>query len=185
MDDGSTQPPEPRHAQPLKVPRGSNVFNGVVSRLSRVGVALGPNSLLTVPGRKSGRARTTPIAILEIGERRFVQSPYGEVQWTRNLRAAGQATLATGRRAERVPQPGSHRPRLQPSTGRYCRPTSASPSSHAFSWAAAWAWAPDRGSPAAAATHPFSSSTTSTDHFALCRTCARAGRPAITPCFVG
>lgn len=102
MDDGSTQPPEPRHAQPLKVPRGSNVFNGVVSRLSRVGVALGPNSLLTVPGRKSGLARTTPIAILEIGERRFVQSPYGEVQWTRNLRAAGQATLATGRRAERV-----------------------------------------------------------------------------------
>ncbi len=43
-----------------------------------------------------------PIAILEIGDRRFVQSPYGEVQWTRNLHAAGEATLTTGRRTERV-----------------------------------------------------------------------------------
>jgi deazaflavin-dependent oxidoreductase (nitroreductase family) len=102
VEDGSSQPPEPGRAQPLKVPRGSNVFNGVVSGLSRIGVQLGPNCLLTVPGRKSGLARTTPIAILEIGERRFVQSPYGEVQWTRNLRAAGEATLAMGRRTERV-----------------------------------------------------------------------------------
>lgn len=102
MEDGSTQPPEPGRAKPLKVPRGSNVFNGVVSWLSRVGIPLGPNWLLTVRGRKSGLARTTPIAILEIGERRFVQSPYGEVEWTRNLRAAGEATLASGRRTERV-----------------------------------------------------------------------------------
>jgi deazaflavin-dependent oxidoreductase (nitroreductase family) len=102
VEDGSTQPPERGRAQPLKVPRGSNVFNGVVSWLSRVGIPLGPNGLLTVRGRKSGLARTTPIAILEIGERRFVQSPYGEVQWTRNLHAAGEATLAAGRHTERV-----------------------------------------------------------------------------------
>ena len=102
MGDGTTEPPEPGRIQPLKVPRGSNVFNAVIGWLSRLGIPLGPNSLLTVRGRQSGVARTTPIAILEIGERRFVQSPYGEVQWTRNLRAAGEATLATGRRTERV-----------------------------------------------------------------------------------
>ena len=102
MKSQSAGPQEPGRAQPLKVPPGSNVFNGVVSWLSRVGIPLGPNWLLTVRGRKSGVSRTTPIAVLEIGERRFVQSPYGEVEWTRNLRAAGEATLAAGRRTERV-----------------------------------------------------------------------------------
>ena len=92
----------PGRVEPLKLPPGSNVFNAVVSWLSRLGIPLGPNTLLSVRGRKSGIARTTPIAILEIGGRRFVQSPYGEVQWTRNLRAAGEATLTTGRRTERV-----------------------------------------------------------------------------------
>ena len=102
MGDGPTQPPERGRVEPLKVPPGSNVFNAVVSWLSRLGIPLGPNALLSVRGRKSGIARTTPIAILEIGDRRFVQSPYGEVQWTRNLAAAGEATLTTGRRTERV-----------------------------------------------------------------------------------
>jgi deazaflavin-dependent oxidoreductase (nitroreductase family) len=100
--DGPIQPPGPGRVEPLKVPPGSNVFNAVVSWLSRLGIPLGPNALLSVRGRKSGIARTTPIAILEIGDRRFVQSPYGDVQWTRNLAAAGEATLTTGRRTERV-----------------------------------------------------------------------------------
>ena len=102
MGDDPTQAPKPSGVQPLKLPRGSNVFNAIVSWLSRRGVPLGPNSLLSVRGRKSGVARTVPIAILEIGERRFVQSPFGEVQWTRNLHAAGQATLTKGHRTERV-----------------------------------------------------------------------------------
>ena len=102
MGDDTTQGPRPSGVRPLKVPRGSKVFNAIVSWLSRRGVPLGPNSLLSVRGRKSGVARTVPIAILEIGGRRFVQSPFGEVQWTRNLHAAGQATLTKGHLTERV-----------------------------------------------------------------------------------
>ena len=102
MGDDTTQAPKPSGVPPLKLPRGSKVFNAIVSWLSRRGIPLGPNLLLSVRGRKSGVARTVPIAILEIGERRFVQSPYGEVQWTRNLHAAGQATLIKGRRIERI-----------------------------------------------------------------------------------
>jgi deazaflavin-dependent oxidoreductase (nitroreductase family) len=102
MGRRTTQAPEPGRARPRKVPRGSSLFNGVVTWLARLGIPLGPNTLLTVRGRNSGVARTTPIAILEIGGRRWVQSPYGEVQWTRNLSAAGEATLSTGRRTERV-----------------------------------------------------------------------------------
>lgn len=76
--------------------------NGAVSRLARLGLPLGPNQLLTVRGRKSGTPRSTPVAIIAFAGRRWVQSPFGEVQWTRNLRAAGEATLSKSRRTEHV-----------------------------------------------------------------------------------
>jgi deazaflavin-dependent oxidoreductase (nitroreductase family) len=59
----------------------------------RVGMPMGPNVLLTVRGRKSGRARTVPVAIAEIDGRRYIIGAYGDVDWTRNLRAAGAATI--------------------------------------------------------------------------------------------
>ena len=33
---------------------------------------------------------------------RFLVAPYGVVQWVRNIRAAGTATLACGRRSETI-----------------------------------------------------------------------------------
>jgi hypothetical protein len=42
------------------------------------------------------------VAILELGGRRYVQSPFGEVNWVRNLRADGHAMLTRGRRREAV-----------------------------------------------------------------------------------
>jgi deazaflavin-dependent oxidoreductase (nitroreductase family) len=59
----------------------------------RLGMPMGPNVLLTVRGRKSGRARTVPVAIAEIDGRRYIIGAYGDVDWTRNLRAAGAATI--------------------------------------------------------------------------------------------
>lgn len=88
--------------QTSKVPGLVTATNGIVSRLGRLGVPLGPNTLLTVRGRKSGKERTTPVAIVKVDDRRWIQSPFGEVQWTRNLQAAGEATLTTGRRTEDV-----------------------------------------------------------------------------------
>lgn len=79
-----------------------SLFNRVVNRLSRLGVPMGPNVLMTVRGRKSGREHTTPVAVLAIGDRRWVQSPFGEVNWVRNLRSAGECTLAVRGREERV-----------------------------------------------------------------------------------
>lgn len=88
--------------KPTKVPALVMFTNGFVTWLGRLGVPLGPNTLLTVRGRKSGVPRTTPVAIVKVGERRWVQSPFGEVQWVRNLRAAGEATLTTGSHTEAV-----------------------------------------------------------------------------------
>jgi deazaflavin-dependent oxidoreductase (nitroreductase family) len=61
-----------------------------------------PMYLLTVRGRKSGLPRTVPLAIIARHGTRFIASPYGIVDWVRNLRAAGEATLTRGRHAETV-----------------------------------------------------------------------------------
>jgi deazaflavin-dependent oxidoreductase (nitroreductase family) len=58
--------------------------------------------LLTVRGRKSGQLRTVPIVTIERNGKRYVGSVYGIVDWVRNLRAAGEATLTRGRRSETV-----------------------------------------------------------------------------------
>jgi hypothetical protein len=54
-----------------------------------------------VPGRKSGRTYSTPVILIENGQRWLV-APYGEVSWVRNARAAGQVTLSRGRRREEI-----------------------------------------------------------------------------------
>lgn len=56
----------------------------------------------TVRGRKSGWPRTIPIVVVEQDAQRYLFAPYGVVDWVRNLRAAGQATLARGRCAEQI-----------------------------------------------------------------------------------
>jgi deazaflavin-dependent oxidoreductase (nitroreductase family) len=61
-----------------------------------------PMYLFTVHGRKSGLPRTVVLAIMERNGKRYVGSPYGIVDWVRNLRAAGEAILTRGRRAETV-----------------------------------------------------------------------------------
>jgi deazaflavin-dependent oxidoreductase (nitroreductase family) len=58
--------------------------------------------LLTVRGRKSGQPRTVPLAIIERNGKRYVGTPYGIVDWVRNLRAAGEAILTRRRRSETV-----------------------------------------------------------------------------------
>ena len=67
--------------------------------LLRAGVTMGTMSLLTVRGRKSGQPHTVPVLLVEQDGERFLVAPYGIVQWVRNLRAAGTATLTRGRRS--------------------------------------------------------------------------------------
>ncbi len=78
------------------------LLNPVFKALLAAGVPMGPDVLLTVRGRKSGLPRSTPVAVAEIAGRLWLVSPWGEVDWARNLRAAGRATLTSGRRTEEV-----------------------------------------------------------------------------------
>jgi len=78
------------------------ILNPLIRRLIGAGLPFGPNVLLTVRGRTSGLPRTFPVAIIELDGRRFVQSPFGEVNWVRNLRAAGEAVVSKGGDQEEV-----------------------------------------------------------------------------------
>jgi deazaflavin-dependent oxidoreductase (nitroreductase family) len=79
--------------------RLSNIF---VTILLRIGLKPGKMVLLTVRGRKSGLPRTTPVVISELDGKRWLIGPFGEVNWVRNLRAAGEATLTWGRHSEAI-----------------------------------------------------------------------------------
>ena len=85
--------------QALHPPRGINLFNAIAKPLLAAGVPMAFNGLITVPGRKTGIPRTTALAIVNVDGRRWVWSPWGEVNWVQNLRAAGRATV-TFRRQE-------------------------------------------------------------------------------------
>ena len=75
-------------------------FGPLIRRAIRRGIA-GPNVLLTVRGRRSGRPWTTPVAMLELGDTRYLQASFGDVDWVRNLRAAsGEAVVARGHWSE-------------------------------------------------------------------------------------
>jgi deazaflavin-dependent oxidoreductase (nitroreductase family) len=86
----------------FRLPIFVRVGNAIMTTLLRGGVRIATNVLLTVPGRKSGQPRTTPVTVIEHNGGRYIQSPFGEVDWVRNLRAAGTATLTRGRRDETV-----------------------------------------------------------------------------------
>ncbi len=82
--------------------RLARVLDRCTAALYALGVA--PNYLVTleVRGRRTGRAVTLPLVMVVVGSERYLVSMLGEdVNWVRNVRAAGgDATLRHGRREE-------------------------------------------------------------------------------------
>ena len=76
--------------------------DALFTTLLSAGVKMGTTSLLTVRGRTSGQPHTFPVILVEQDGQSFLVAPYGVVQWVRNLRAAGTATLTRGRRSETI-----------------------------------------------------------------------------------
>jgi deazaflavin-dependent oxidoreductase (nitroreductase family) len=92
---GSAEPPgvAPWHVR---------LFSRILKSMIAAGVPLGFNRLVTIRGRKSGLPRTAPLAVLQIEGQRWVWAPWGDVQWVRNLRAAGRATIDERHQKEEV-----------------------------------------------------------------------------------
>ena len=67
-----------------------------------LGVPAGPMTLLTVRGRKTGRPHTTPVGSFKLEGHRYVFDTFGNADWVRNLRAAGEAKVGRGWRGKQV-----------------------------------------------------------------------------------
>lgn len=78
-------------------------MNKVLMAVTRVGIPIfgdeGP-VILTVPGRTSGKPRSTPITPMTVDGHRYVVSGFPGSDWERNARAADSATLRTRRRSK-------------------------------------------------------------------------------------
>ena len=75
--------------------------NKLMIGIQRLGVNFGP-VVLTVPGRKSGKPRSTPVTPMTVDGKRYVVAGLPDSDWAANARAAGEATLQVGRSTERV-----------------------------------------------------------------------------------
>ena len=70
--------------------------------LLRRGLRVGSQHLLTVPGRRTGEPRSTPVSLASVGGSRYIVAAFADASWVKNVRAAGSATLTRGGRSEAV-----------------------------------------------------------------------------------
>lgn len=88
--------------QPHWMERVTRIANRPVIALQHLGVVFGPTSVLSIPGRKTGKLRAAPVAVLTVDDERYVIAVYQGTDWAANARAAGRGTLRHGRTEERV-----------------------------------------------------------------------------------
>ncbi len=80
----------------------ARILNRVTAAVASAGVASNYLVTLEVTGRKSGRTVSLPLVMAVVDGERYLVSMLGDnVQWVRNVRAAGgRAVLRSGRREE-------------------------------------------------------------------------------------
>jgi deazaflavin-dependent oxidoreductase (nitroreductase family) len=89
----------------VRPPRWLKPVNKVLMLMLRLGLPISrveKPMVLTVPGRKTGKPRSTPVTPMDADGERYVVNGYPGAEWVNNVRAAGEVTLAQGRRTERV-----------------------------------------------------------------------------------
>jgi deazaflavin-dependent oxidoreductase (nitroreductase family) len=88
-----SDPRPPRYLKPM---------NKVMIAVQKLGIPTGAAMVLTVPGRKSGQPRSTPMTPFEFDGGLYVVAGYPGAHWAANARAAGTGTLSKGRRSRQV-----------------------------------------------------------------------------------
>jgi deazaflavin-dependent oxidoreductase (nitroreductase family) len=104
-------------AKLYEVTRRIRLENAILSAAIRLGIAPKGMHLVAVKGRATGELRETPIDPIEMDGKRWLVAPFGEVNWVRNARKAGQVRLRRGRTVEylkvREADPGESAPVLR------------------------------------------------------------------------
>ena len=86
--------------------RQPNLIDRSVNRafgfLLKLGIGLAHNYLLEMRGRKTGKAYSTPVNVLEHKGHEYLVAPRGYTQWVRNVETSGEASLVRGSKHEKV-----------------------------------------------------------------------------------
>jgi deazaflavin-dependent oxidoreductase (nitroreductase family) len=85
-----------------RAPRWLEWVNPVNRFLLAHGIGPPPQHLLTTLGRKTGKPRTTPVAVVGFEGERYVVAGFDGADWVKNARAAGRGQLRRGRAVESV-----------------------------------------------------------------------------------
>ena len=86
----------------LRPPRYLKPMNRIVKAIQKLGIPAGPSQILTVPGRKSGKLRSTPMTPFKHDGGLYTVAGYPGADWAANARAAGAGTLTRGRKSRPV-----------------------------------------------------------------------------------
>jgi len=81
---------------------------GTLTKLGNLPIAwlaamgLGPKKtiVLEVKGRNSGQVRSAVVNIVDVDREMYLVAPRGNTEWSRNARAAGEATIRHGKREQ-------------------------------------------------------------------------------------
>jgi len=83
-------------------PRWLKPMNRIMMAVQKLGIPAGPAMVLTVPGRRSGRPRSTPMTPFELDGSLYTVAAFPRADWALNARAAGAGTLRRGRKSRPV-----------------------------------------------------------------------------------
>jgi len=89
-------------ARTYRVNAGARLINRVFATMTRLGLGKSYRHVLTVPGRRTGTAHSTPVDVMSRNGERWLVAAYGVTNWVRNARAAEWVTVSRGRRSETV-----------------------------------------------------------------------------------
>jgi deazaflavin-dependent oxidoreductase (nitroreductase family) len=97
--DITPSPATPHYQRPDWFTR--NLFNRLVSGLTRLGISVRGSRVLEHRGRTSGKLHHTPVNLLTHEGRQYLVAPRGDTQWVRNVRSAhGHLVLILGRKRQ-------------------------------------------------------------------------------------
>lgn len=80
----------------FRMTRLRRTANAFIEGFVKYGACPAELYLLTTRGHASGLLHTVPLSLVENEHGRYLVAPYGEVDWVRNLRKDGFATLRRG-----------------------------------------------------------------------------------------
>jgi len=83
------------------LPKWLKFANRLIITFNRLGLSFGTWYILSIPGRKTGKLRSTPVSVLHINGQRYVVTGF-ETNWVKNARKVGKGMLSRGRKKEQV-----------------------------------------------------------------------------------